>query len=625
MEEGRAGPGLRFWVLCGCVVSVLTALCYHATLADGFGDFDTLPTIHEGRVESWSDLVGQLGKQLTGGRAGPSANFYRPTTMLLFSGLHGAFGWEPAGYHGFALALHALNGLLLGVLAATLGAAVGLAGAGRFGLLGAAIFVIHPLGLENVPSVTRIQELLPHAFVFAALILMIRVERRSAGGSGTLLPALLGYYLLYGVALGAKESGVVIVGGASLLVLGLRLDLTVFERVKRAARLAVPCVILTLLFLVARAQVLGDPLGGYQYSFSRLTTLLRALVGMGVELPLPGYAHTLLYRFSPALNATFFRERPELALGALLAVLLLLGMASFLLRRSGKTWRSILQERALPFFASPEGRIAAFCLLMLLQYAALMVIGNFYSRRNLYAPSAFWSLLAALAWVWAVRWVLHFRSGQVRLRPVLAPVGVLAVGCAAGLLLWQSPLIHDSDEWRDAGHATRTITEKIRDGWAQLPDGARVYLVNLPATVSTDPMRLPWFRDFSTTFVLADYSVQAWLDAKLPEKGIRVVTLTDYHYQEPIHGFRHRSVLLEGSVNLNLPRGFRRKTPDVAPGAERFRWEPVGGRRVALSHAGLEAQGADYLLIFDGTRPVFVAVAAVESLAEGGPARGDGT
>ena len=79
------------------VASALVLACYASLVSYGLTDVDTLMNIAAARVDGLADLQALLLSKLTGGRAGLNANFYRPTLMVLYAAVRGAFGWTPAG------------------------------------------------------------------------------------------------------------------------------------------------------------------------------------------------------------------------------------------------------------------------------------------------------------------------------------------------------------------------------------------------------------------------------------------------------------------------------------------------------------------------------------------------
>ena len=172
-----------FWPLVLLGSALLTLLCFHRVLEYGFTDKDSLMHITEARVDGLADVPALLSKVLTGGRARRDANFYRPTVMMMYAGLRGAFGWNPLGYHAFDLGLHALNGWLLALFASACALRTGQRRPRRFGLLCGLIFLIHPLGVETVPAIARNGDLLMTALFLTSLLALDRSQPDPIGVS----------------------------------------------------------------------------------------------------------------------------------------------------------------------------------------------------------------------------------------------------------------------------------------------------------------------------------------------------------------------------------------------------------------------------------------------------------
>jgi len=595
------------WPLVLLGAALLTLACFHQVLTYGFTDKDTLMHITEARVEDLGDLGALPFKELTGGRAAHDANFYRPSVMLMYAGLRTAFGWEPLGYHAFDLALHALNGLLLALFAASSGRRAGLARPRGFGVLCAGIFVIHPLGVETVPAIARNGDLLVTSFFLAALLALDRAELGLARGdswrSRRMLARLAGFTALYALTLGSKEPGIVLLGAAFLYVALVGRDGGAKRRVLRAGLLVLPCLAVTAGYLAVRMRVMGELLGGYDVEYPAAFMANHVANMMAVDLSVPGYAHripALLARIG--FEATPGSARPlGLAVAAVLLWALLVRIAS---PRSGRDATSPARGRAFAsalagFLASPSGRLLAFVSAIIAAYAALFTVTDVYDRRLLCTVVAFWSFLPALAVHWALT---SGREAQFLRR--LPSLAALVVG--AGVFLLQSPLVHRYDEWRSSGEAAFLLTEGSRKRWERMPDDSNVVIFNMPASFTIDPMRRVMFAGLSSTNALAPNSVKAWLDDQFPDKNIKLLALSYTRYREPLAGFRHRANVYQGWLVFQTPKGTtdRDKVLEQWP---QFQTAIVDLDSIRVAYRGRPVPPNLHVLVLDGHRPLLLA------------------
>jgi hypothetical protein len=567
----------RFWLIALAGALGLTAACYFHVVGFGLTDKDTLLHITEARVEGAGDLVGMLTKPLTGGRAPLDANFYRPTVMLSYAGLRAAFGWNAIGYHIFDLALHALNGCLLALFAARCAARSGLAKPRRFGVLCGAIFLVHPVGVEVVPAIARNGDLLVTALMLGALLALDgALEARAAGArearaAGTRdRGRLAAFYGLFALTLGAKEPGIVSLGVAFLYIALVRRD-----RVVTALAVIAPCTVIAAIYLAVRARVLDEVLGGYGLEFSLGSMALSVASALSLDLTFPGYAH----RFEGPL--------PGLRVGAVLLVCIAIAFA--LTVRTDRAFREILD--------APASRLLVFALAACAGFAALFVATQTYDRRLLYPVVAFWCFVPALAVHGS--WGLWRRS-----RPLgaTALAGVVGVGA---LFLWQSPLLHRYEEWRNSGHVAWAVTERIRNQWRRLPDDANVFVFNLPSSFGLDPMRRVTGADISSTNALAPNAIRAWLQDQFPEKNIYVAALGFHVYRERMAEFLHGANIEQGWLVYRQPTGSN-DLDEALEELPRFKKVSVLRRIVRLAYTARPIPDNLWVLIVDGTRPVLI-------------------
>ncbi len=559
------------WLLVLAASAFVTLVCYGRVLSYGLTDMDALMDVAEGRVESVSDALSLAGEKLTGGRARVGANFYRPAMMLVFAGLRGVFGWEPAGYHAFDLALHALNAWLLALFATAAARRVRAPRPFAFGVTCGAITAVHPIGVEVVPAVARNGDLLVTIWILLGLLAVLGWDPEAPARHRGRLAA---FALSFALAVATKEPGVVLLGAAWLAVVFLRDRPPLRRRALRAAWLAVPCVPILAVYFAARVRVLGDLLGGYQTGLGPWFMARFVANQLFVDLFLPGYAHAI-DDYVPALHSL---EGPV----PLLLLSLPLLAAAAVLSRPGP------RRRAAAALASPLGRLAGFAVAVLGVQAALFAATGVYERRLLYPAAAMASFLPAAAGVAAFEQLPRRRAPAV------------AVAALALVLAPQLPLFHRYDEWRSSGETTRLLTEGLRAEWEALPSGARVLVLNMPSGFAFDPMRRVMYAPVSSTNAPPPKALKAWLDDQFPDQGIAVGALGLYRYRAPVDAFAHRAQVRGGWLAFDTPPAREDGADD--PARESFRFVQLSPSRVAVSARGRIPRDV-FLLVFDGRRP----------------------
>jgi hypothetical protein len=610
-----------FWPLVFLCSALLTLLCFHRVLSYGFTDKDTLMHITEAKVEGLDDFRELLSKELTGGRAPRDANFYRPTVMLMYAGLRSVFGWNPLGYHVFDLSLHALNGLLLAIFAATCARRAGAARPRRFGVLCAAIFLIHPLGVEVVPAIARNGDLLVTAFFLASLLALDRAEQSlAAEGSAFTRRAMtrLGAFsALFALTLGSKEPGVVLLGAAFLYPLLFGAAAKARRRIGRSLLLILPCLLITPVYLLVRARVMEEALGGYHLDNPLPYMVAHVARMMAVDLTLPGYAHRIP-DLLPQLHLQVSLDPAVLLAAAGASLFALALLVQWVSRRSrggaapiGGSIRAGMRafvRLAGEFLRGPNGRLLTFSCAIVGAHAALFVATSVYDRRLLYTVVAFGSFLPSLALLWVVDCWRGSPGSSRRASGLALSLRLASPLVAAGaalLFLRQSPLLHRYDEWRNSGEATYALTEAIRDRWEELPDGSTVVIFNMPSGFSIDPMRRVMFADASSTNSPAPNAVKAWLDDQFPDKQIALSAVAYHRYSEPLEEFRHRARVLRAWLLFRTPKGST-SPDDFLESLTHFQAVEFGGDRIRLAYRRRPVPRHLHVLIFDGFRPLML-------------------
>ena len=236
------------------VAAALALVAYRSVLDLPLLGWDAFPLIAAGQLNSAADLWRVVSTELMGGRF-PDGHYYRPLTALSFSLDEALYGLAPRGYHLTDLALLVINGALLAAVARRV-----------FGLqrvitavVAAALFVLHPIQLEVLPTVARRADALSLLGILALLCAQPRAEQVFGRRVGTLS------FLLALAAASAKETGLL----GPLLVASLHLfqgpSMRVPQHWLRVLRRTLPAALGALAYLGARTAVLGG-LGGYAES-----------------------------------------------------------------------------------------------------------------------------------------------------------------------------------------------------------------------------------------------------------------------------------------------------------------------------------------------------------------------
>jgi tetratricopeptide (TPR) repeat protein len=265
----------------GLVVLAVAVAASASTLGNGFVGDDDYLVVNNPQLAAdapWSELFsGHWGASAGGSFENEmNAGYYRPIAVSALRIQRRLFGDDPAGYHAVNVALHALVCVLVFLLACELTALSGAA-------IAAIVFAVHAVHVEPVAAIHYQTTLLAALFAFAALVANARrpLDRRGVSVRDLALP------LLYALALGAKEEGIVLL---PLLLL--------YDVVIRRERLAVvlrprylALIAIAVGYLVLRSQI--APSQGFTY-FQDETPCERAATMFGV---FGLYARLLIFPF----------------------------------------------------------------------------------------------------------------------------------------------------------------------------------------------------------------------------------------------------------------------------------------------------------------------------------------
>lgn len=276
----------RFWPLIALALLLTLAwLAFSPGLSGSFlfDDYVNLDALgNDGRVDNWPTFW----RYITAGTADPGG---RPLSLLSF--LLDARNWpaDPGPFLRTNLLLHLLNGCLLFVLLRQLGRALDRQDPiiDAAALVGAGLWVLHPLFVSTVFYVVQRQAMLPATFTLLALISYCHGRNRFIGSNGArgLGWMVCGMVLGTGLAMLSKLNGVL----APLLCLVL--DWTVLARQPaatpevasklrriRLVLLVLPSLVI-LAYLSRHLAHLGDTLGNRPWTIGqRLLTEPRVLL-----------------------------------------------------------------------------------------------------------------------------------------------------------------------------------------------------------------------------------------------------------------------------------------------------------------------------------------------------------
>lgn len=256
----------------GSLLAFLLAVVAHRGVLDTwFVGHDTLPFLLTSRVETPADLLGLFtAPMLAGTEFVRFGLFYRPVSNLTYAVDYWLWGLDPFGYH--------LTNLLLHGAAAALAvpAVAAVTHSDRVGALAGALFAVHPLAVDVVPTTARRHDLLLAVFGLLALWLFVSSHRRGNRR---------GWYaaaLVYAIALLSKETALVLAPLVGLWALlghpALRGDpddgaswrvpsaTDLARATVDALRATAPLAVATVAYLGLRVAVIGD-LGGYLVTY----------------------------------------------------------------------------------------------------------------------------------------------------------------------------------------------------------------------------------------------------------------------------------------------------------------------------------------------------------------------
>lgn len=399
---------MRARVLRLALVALLATLVYLNTLGNEFVYDDGAQVLRNHYIRDTRHLKAIFTTNVWS-FLGPHAvsNYYRPVMHLVFMADYALFGYSPAGYHATSIFFHALNSVLVLLLAGALLFPPAVA------LLGAVLFALHPIGTEAVAWVAAIPELTYTTFFLLSLLLYARARPPRAPEETRSRYWLAGSVLAALAALFSKETALMLPPAVIL-----------YEHLFRES--SEPHLRRSL-FYIGHLAALGFylamriiSLGGFQVATNPYGVLppghflLSAVYLVGkyaAKLFVPA-RFNIFHVFRPAQGLTDWR-----VLGGLVALAAIATVVWLLWRRRQPLWFAVV-----------------LVLLPLVPVLNMRAIGhNIFTERYLYLPAAAfcWLLAAAL---------VHLGRRHRRLAAML--VALLAFNYAA-LTMFRNAEWHD--------------------------------------------------------------------------------------------------------------------------------------------------------------------------------------
>ena len=147
-------------------ILVTTVLAFWPAFFNGFTNWD------DQYLVTWNPLVTELSWDSVGEMFSSfSVNHYLPLTLLSYSLEFHFYGWNPLIYHITNVMIHGLNGILVFWLLMLLTEH-------EFGaLVGALLWLLHPLRVESVAWIAERKDVLSAMFYLASLILYVNYRK----------------------------------------------------------------------------------------------------------------------------------------------------------------------------------------------------------------------------------------------------------------------------------------------------------------------------------------------------------------------------------------------------------------------------------------------------------------
>lgn len=540
------------------LVFVLAIAAHIDSLTYWFTTTDTLPLIATSRVSTASDLVGLFTHPLMyGSDFVHIALFYRPIASLTYALDYALWGLSSVGYQLTNLVLHGAVAVLAAV------AITEITDRPTAGLLGAVLFVLHPLTVEVVPTAARRQDVLMSVFFLAAVALFIRSRKRNS-------LRLLGVSLVaYALALGSKETAILLPALVFVWVGIQRREAPPIAAIREAVEAVVPFAVVSVGYLVVRVAVLGG-LGGYEMDNPLTLTeatfvpvkyvlwmthpvnvveVVVTSVSPGLILPALGLVALvvvpfganrferavsieaisfllfvgglvsipLLLSFSSAVGATLPFEDPEAVISYLVGLVFVGSCVAGALAASAASGSRIGAAVWEPLSFFGIWLVLPIGLFMMSDNLTLRPYELGYSSHNSYlfiVPAMAIPALLAVVAADEVDWP----SAGAELDANMALVAVVVLFLLP--VVAASPLVHPYDGWHVSGDVNQQTLEGVAAELEDEPGGTTVVVEGLPDTVRDDRQAYPQAQSISP---MRKHTVDAWLQLRYPDRDYRVV------------------------------------------------------------------------------------------------------
>jgi len=353
MEKSKYGNQI-FSCRSGIFILVLVLLLliffsYNNYLNHYFIDADTFSLIETARISSPSDFLKILKNPLMFGTYFiESAKYYRPLSALSFSLDYALWKLNPIGYNLTNLLLHILVSILVFTLARQF-----VKGNIWIPFLGAFIFSIHPVLLENIMHIPFRQDILASFFLLLSFMLFQNHQKMKK-------PILsISFSLLFYIfALGSKEFAVIFPFIISSYLFLLQKDIPNPQKFKIFSLY----FLLSIMFIVLRTIILNG-LGGINTTFELDRAILRFFYTTG------NFFSDFLYPVH--FLRKLFMPEPSVLEKCISLIILALLMA---------TWGWFLKKTLIYTKSKTIKRITLILLLILIVNTLSMFLFPFYSH-----------------------------------------------------------------------------------------------------------------------------------------------------------------------------------------------------------------------------------------------------
>lgn len=499
----EAGAPPRHWIWVSSLL-LITLVGFWRVLTFGFAAPDAYTLILTSRVDGLATLFDLFTGPLMQGTAFAGvALFYRPVTQLTFAIDHALWGLDPFGYHLTNLVLHSGTVVLAYSLARRL------SGSRWPAWLGAALFAVHPILMDSIPSPQNRQDILAAFFLLASLALL----GRHLKGWSRRPWMLAGSVLALVAAFGSKEIAMI---GVPLLPLyawyaGRAENPSLVAQCRKALARTWPHITAGLVFLAWRTYVLGG-VGGYRSTWIYRWTdgPVEAAAATGTKV-----ISYLVYPLTMISGALDLPLRFVLA-GIAVGLLLILALLYHLVRSVGRP--SKVARRCTGWLLhDSRGTGVTFLLLFLATTVALLTSTFAHAPHNMYLPSLPFSLLVGWGLVASIRtWRGASRDDPMedggppsRVQVRVSKLGAIGLGLLAMSLMISSPLTQTGmGEWDAKATYNERFLAEFDESLAEVEPGAKVWITGY-AGGFIEP-RGPWAHA-QNVGNLVEHSIESWL------------------------------------------------------------------------------------------------------------------